>query len=91
MLRELHMAKKPTKPRAVALKSTGRRKATKRDTPATTPETTHPTSKFTDGDRVSHPMFGDGTVTAVDGNTLTISFADSVKQIIEGYVNRQKS
>ncbi len=84
------MAKKPTKPRAVALESTERRKATKRDTPATTPVTTHPTSKFTDGDRVSHPMFGDGTVTAVNGYTLTISFAESVaKQIIDGYVNRK--
>jgi hypothetical protein len=83
------MAKKPTKPRAAALKSSGRRKATKRET--TTPETTHPTSKFTDGDRVSHPMFGDGTVTAVNGNTLTIAFAENVvKQIIDGYVNRRK-
>lgn len=86
------MAKKPTKPRAVALKSTARRKATKRETPTMRPVTTHPTSKFTVGERVSHPMFGDGTVTAVDGNTLTIGFADNVvKQIMDGYVNRQKS
>jgi DNA helicase II / ATP-dependent DNA helicase PcrA len=84
------MAKKPTKPRAVALKSSGRRRATKHETPSTTPETTHPKSKFTVGDRVSHSMFGDGRVTAVDGNTLTISFAASVKQILDGYVSRQK-
>jgi len=75
----------------MAEKSTARRKATKRDTPAATPVTTHLTSKFTDGDRVSHPMFGDGTVTAVNGDTLTIAFADSVvRQIIDGYVNRKK-
>ena len=86
------MAKKPPKPRAVALKSTAPRKATKPETPTTTPVTTHPTSKFTVGDRVSHSMFGDGTVTAVDGDTLTIRFADNVvKQIIDGYVNPQKS
>jgi len=86
------MAKKPAKPRVAALKSTGRRKAIKSETPPTTPVTTHPASKFTVGDRVSHAMFGDGTVTAVDGNTLTIAFADNVvKQIIDGYVNRQKS
>ena len=84
------MAKKPTKPRAVALKSAASRKTKKRETPTTAPVTAHPTSKFTVGDRISHPMFGDGTVTAADGNTLTITFADSVvKQIIDGYVNRK--
>ena len=86
------MAKKPPKPRAVALKSTASRKTKKRETPTTLPVIAHPTSKFTVGDRVSHPMFGDGAVTAVDGNTLTIDFADrGAKQIIDGYVNRQKS
>ena len=86
------MAKKSTKPRAAALKSAAARKATKPETPTTTPVTTHPTSKFTVRDRVSHPMFGDGTVTAVDGDTLTIRFADNVvKQIMDSYVNPQKS
>ena len=85
------MAKKPPKPRAVALKSTAPRKTKKRETPTTEPVIAHPTSKFTVGDRVSHSMFGDGTVTAVDGNTLTIGFAGNVvKQIMDGYVNRQK-
>ena len=86
------MAKKPPKPRAVALKSTASRKTKKRETPTTAPVIAHPNSKFAVGDRVSHPMFGDGTVTAVAGDTLTIRFADNVvKQIIDGYVNRQKS
>ena len=86
------MAKKPPKPRTVALKSTAPRKTKKNETPTSTPVTTDPTSKFALGDRVSHSMFGDGTVTAVNGNTLTIGFANNVvKQIIDGYVNRQKS
>ena len=85
------MAKKPPKPRTVALKSTAPRKTKKSETPTTAPVTTHPTSKFPVGDRVSHPMFGDGRVTAVDGNTLTIRFADSVKQILDGYVTQQKA
>jgi DNA helicase II / ATP-dependent DNA helicase PcrA len=85
------MAKKPPKPRAVVPKSIASRKTKKRETPTIAPVITNPTSKFTIGDRVSHQMFGDGTVTAVDGNTLTVDFADNVvKQIIDGYVNRRK-
>ena len=86
------MTKKPPKPRAAALKSAAPRKTKKNETLTTAPAAAQPASKFTVGDRVSHPMFGDGTVTAVNGNTLTIAFAGSVeKQIIDGYVNRQKS
>ena len=68
--------KKPTKaraPRASALKSTA-------PAPAYT-------SKYTVGDQISHPMFGDGTVTAINADKLTIEFADSVsKQIVDDYV-----
>ena len=69
-------AKKQTKaraPRASAPKSTA-------------PAPTY-TSKYTVGDQISHPMFGDGTVTAITANKLTIEFPDSVtKQIVDGYV-----
>jgi hypothetical protein len=47
-------------------------------------------SNYTAGDSVSHPMFGDGTVTAVDANKLTIEFKDGrVKQIVDYYVKRR--
>jgi cyanate lyase len=43
------------------------------------------------GALVSHPMFGDGTVTAIDADKLTIKFADGqVKQIVDYYVKRRE-
>jgi len=75
-------AKKPTKaraPRASALKS------------APPPAPAY-ASKYALGDHISHPMFGDGTVTAIDANKLTIDFPESVtKQIIDGYVMRRRA
>ena len=72
-------AKKQTKaraPRASALKSTA-------PAPAYT-------SKYTVGDQISHPMFGDGTVTAINADKLTIEFPDSVsKQIVDDYVKHR--
>ena len=72
-------AKKPTKTRATrasALKSTA--------PPAYV-------SKYTVGDQISHPMFGDGTVTAITADKLTIDFPDSVtKQIVDDYVNPRR-
>lgn len=42
------------------------------------------------GSRVSHRMFGDGTVTAVDGDKLLIKFKDGrVKQIVDYYVKHR--
>lgn len=39
------------------------------------------------GRRVSHPMFGDGTVTAVEGDRLTIRFKGGrVKLIVAAFV-----
>ena len=43
------------------------------------------------GDLVSHPMFGDGTVTAVEAGKLTIAFKDGrVKQVVDYYVKRRQ-
>jgi hypothetical protein len=39
---------------------------------------------YAPGDLVSHPMLGDGTVTAVDANKLNIKLTDGrVKQIVD--------
>jgi ATP-dependent DNA helicase UvrD/PcrA len=46
-----------------------------------------PRSSYSTGTAVSHPQFGHGVVTAIDGDKLTIKFADGrVKQIIDYYV-----
>jgi hypothetical protein len=46
---------------------------------------------FAVGDRVSHPLFGDGTVKAIEGAKLTIAF-DTLggKEIIDSYVKHKK-
>jgi hypothetical protein len=47
-------------------------------------------SEYAVGDHISHPIFGDGTVTAIDENKLTVEFPESVtKQILDGYVKRR--
>jgi hypothetical protein len=57
------------------------------------PEEERPSGKATGyavGDLVSHTMFGDGTVAAVEADKLTIKFKDGrVKQIVDSYVKRR--
>lgn len=48
-------------------------------------------SAYAIGDHISHPQFGDGTVTEIDDAKLTIAFASrGTKQIIDDYVERHK-
>ena len=48
-------------------------------------------TEYTKGDQISHPMFGHGTVAAIDVHTLTIEFEGNVvKQILDGYVKPRK-
>ena len=47
-------------------------------------------SKFAVGELVSHPMFGQGTVTAINADKLTIEFADQVREIVDYYVRKSK-
>jgi hypothetical protein len=48
-------------------------------------------SKFVIGDDVVHPQFGDGDVTDIEGDKLTITFADGrVKKIVDYYVRGRK-
>ena len=72
-------AKKPKAraPRASALKSTA-------------PAPAYP-SKYRIGDQISHPMFGEGTVTEINADKLTIEFPGSVtKQIVDDYVKHRQ-
>ena len=49
-------------------------------------------SKHTVGDQILHPMFGDGTVKAIDGDKLTIKFAGNITtQIRADFVKPRKS
>jgi hypothetical protein len=73
--------------RASALKSTASRRTAEPKTLVNGPVAVAYASKYTVGDQISHPMFGHGTVTAIDENKLTIEFPESVtKQIIDAYV-----
>jgi hypothetical protein len=70
-------AKEPTK-------ATTPGKTAKRGTPNTAPAYV---SKYTVGDQISHPMFGNGTVTAIHTDKLTIEFPHSgIKQIVDDFV-----
>jgi hypothetical protein len=80
--------KPPTKPRP----KRGKPVATAVDKQAQS-EAERPAVKaigYAAGERVSHPLFGDGTVTAVDGDKLTIKFQDGrVKQIVDYYAKHR--
>jgi hypothetical protein len=54
----------------------------------TPPPTAH-ASKYAVGDQISRPMFGDGTVMAVDANKLTVEFACATKQIVDDFVKHR--
>jgi hypothetical protein len=72
------------------LRVTAPRKTTKPKT-STGPAPAY-VSDYAVGDHIAHPMFGDGTVTAVDQNKLTVEFTDSVtKSIIDGYVKHRRA
>jgi hypothetical protein len=87
-------AKKPTKasaPHASALESTTPRKSKRSGTSNAVPATPVYMSKYTVGDQISHPMFGNGTVTAIHTNKLTIEFPHSViKQIVDDFVTHRQ-
>ena len=47
------------------------------------------TSPFTLGDRVFHQKFGNGNVTHIDGNKLTIAFDRAgEKRVVDSFVER---
>jgi hypothetical protein len=82
---------KPSKPKAPAQ---GLKRATARVKPKAQPAATAPipyVSPFSIGDHISHPQFGEGTVSGIDDEKLTIDFATrGTKQIIDYYVKRSK-
>jgi hypothetical protein len=77
------MAKKPRNgmPRASALKAIAPRRTAEVSAAAAPAPIAHQ-SKYAVGDQVSHPMFGDGIVTAIDVDKLTIEFRNKVTKLI---------
>ena len=63
----------------------------KLERPAAAPQqSTAIVSRFEVGVIVIHPMFGEGTVTAVDEHKLTIHFRQGrAREILDAYVKRQ--
>ena len=52
-------------------------------------KSTGATSSFAVGERVFHQKFGNGNVTAVDGNKLTIKFDNAgEKRVVDSFVER---
>jgi DNA helicase-2/ATP-dependent DNA helicase PcrA len=72
----------------------GSRGRAKRRTPLTiegelVAKSTGIASQFTVGDRVFHQKFGNGNVTLVDGNKLTIRFDKAgEKRVVDSFVER---
>lgn len=72
----------------------GRREGVKSRTPLTIEgeliaKSSGPASSFRPGDRVFHLKFGNGNVTAVDGNKLTIVFDKAgEKRVVDSFVER---
>ena len=71
-----------------------RRRASRRKAPLTiegelVAKSTGTVSSFAVGDRVFHLKFGNGNVTAVDGNKLTIAFDKAgEKRVVDSFVER---
>jgi hypothetical protein len=84
----------PPAPKVVTNPSKPKGRATARVKPKAQAAVTAPisyVSPFLIGDHISHPQFGEGTVTEIDDEKLTIDFASrGTKQIIDYYVKRSK-
>jgi hypothetical protein len=88
------VARRPTKQPAKgapAPKAAARKKASQRTREVPASSNDKEADKLAVGDEVSHPMFGEGTVTEVNADKLTIEFADRViRQIVDYYVKNSK-
>ena len=89
-------AKKPAKARAKrasALKAVAPATEAISEPSVAAPASPAPSvSEYAVGDPIFHPMFGDGTLMAIDADKLTIKFAGNItKQIRADFVKSRKS
>jgi hypothetical protein len=74
------MANVKSKPKAKPKKNTP---AVREGSPTEeAPPTPVPQSAFSIGDRVHHPMFGDGKIEGIEDDKLTIKFEGNVTKVI---------
>jgi hypothetical protein len=76
-------AKASAKPAAKAAKTPRAKK-----TPAPPPEPIPYVSAYEVGNKVNHPIFGDGKVTAIDDEQLSISFSGGDKVVLDSFVKK---
>ena len=83
---QMAKAKKPAKARAKrasALKAVAPAKEATSEPSVAAPASPAPSvSEYAVGDQIFHPMFGGGTVKAMDGDNLTIKFAGNITKSI---------
>ena len=60
--------------------------ASKKKVAAAPPPPVVHVSAYSVGNKVTHPVFGDGKVTAIDRDQLSIQFANSEKVVLESFV-----
>lgn len=76
-------AKAGAKPAAKAAKAPRAKKV-----PAPPPEPIPYVSAYEIGNKVTHPMFGDGKVTAIDDEQLSIAFSGGDKVVLDSFVKK---
>ena len=76
-------AKAGAKPAAKTAKAPRAKKV-----PAPPPEPIPYVSAYEVGNKVSHPMFGDGKVTAIDDEQLSIAFSGGDKVVLDSFVKK---
>ena len=83
-------SRKPTPDKAPTAK--GRRKsASLVAKPSEHPTGAPATTNFAIGDGITHPLFGDGRVTSISDDKLTINFKNAgIKVIVDGFVKRAR-
>lgn len=80
-------ATKPTAAKAGA-KPAAKKAPRAKKVPAPPPEPIPYVSAYEVGNKVSHPMFGDGKVTAIDDEQLSIAFSGGDKVVLDSFVKK---
>ena len=83
-------AKSASKPAAAkaGAKPAAKKAPRAKKVPAPPPEPIPYVSAYEVGNKVSHPMFGDGKVTAIDDEQLSIAFAGGDKVVLDSFVKK---
>ena len=73
-------------PSAAAKTAKPAKAASKKKVAAAPPPPVVHVSAYSVGNKVTHPVFGDGKVLAIDRDQLSIQFATSEKVVLESFV-----